>query len=72
MEQSKRSVSTDKRVLVCEGIGNRSHSTVGIGAFLILQERNALSCDGSHILLGLLGGGGKCNRSRKGVVNGFE
>jgi len=40
--QSKRLIGTDEGVLVCEGIGNRSHSAIGMGAFLVFQECDTL------------------------------
>lgn len=48
LDQSKRPVSTDESVLVSEGVGNSSHSSVGIGAFLVIEQGHALGGDGRH------------------------
>jgi hypothetical protein len=43
-DQSKRLMSTDESVLVGEGVGNSSHSSVGKGAFLVIEGHG----DGRH------------------------
>lgn len=48
VDQSKRFVSTNDGVLVRQRIGNGGHSRVGIGAFLVLEEVNALCVERRH------------------------
>jgi len=45
VDQSKRLMSTDESVLVSESVGNSSHSSVGIGAFLVIERGHG---DGRH------------------------
>jgi len=46
--QSKRLVSTNESVLVSESLCNRSHSSIGIGAFLVIEQGHALCGDWRH------------------------
>jgi len=48
VDQSERLVSANERILVRQSVSNSSHSGVGIGAFLVLEEGHALSGDGRH------------------------
>jgi len=48
VNQSKRLVSTNESVFVGECIRNRSHSSIGIGAFLVLKQGHALGGYGRH------------------------
>jgi len=48
VNQSKRLVSTNESVLVSESLCNRSHSSIGIGAFLVIEQGHALGGDWRH------------------------
>lgn len=49
LDQSERVVGSDETVFSLESNGNSRHASVGIGAFLVLLEGDALGVDGGHV-----------------------